>query len=123
MNLISFNKRSYRITENRDIILFDKEDQEANLKIMNTLKLLFGRETASSITGDDFLKLTGREELMIIQQGRRGGSKIQLPPIGEKVDNLRYRMIRYFISKTNYIEYILLQILLSCRIIVIEGNR
>ena len=105
------------------LFLFDKEDQEANLKIMNTLKLLFGRETASSITGDDFLKLTGREELMIIQQGRRGGSKIQLPPIGEKVDNLRYRMIRYFISKTNYVEYNLLQILLSCRNIVIEGNR
>ena len=50
---------------------------------MNTLKLLFGRETANSITGDDFLKLIGREELMIIQQGKRSnGTKAQLPPIG-----------------------------------------
>ena len=59
---------------------------------MNTLRLLFGRETASNITGDDFLKLIGREELMISQQplmtdGRRKSSvRIhQLPPIGEKV--------------------------------------
>ena len=59
---------------------------------MNTLRLLFGRETASNITGDDFLKLIGREELMISQQplmtdGRRKSSARihQLPPIGEKV--------------------------------------
>ena len=54
---------------------------------MNTLRLLFGRETASTITGDDFLKLIGREELMISQQqleGRRVRNH-QLPPIGEKV--------------------------------------
>ena len=66
---------------------------------MNTLRLLFGRETASTITGDDFLKLIGREELMIIQQGKRSGSKNQLPPINEKVKNMRTRMIRYFIIK------------------------
>ena len=59
---------------------------------MNTLRLLFGRETASTITGDDFLKLIGREELMISQQplmtdSRRKSSarNPQLPPIGEKV--------------------------------------
>ena len=56
---------------------------------MNTLRLLFGRETASTITGDDFLKLIGREELMISQQqleGRRISARNhQLPPIGEKV--------------------------------------
>jgi hypothetical protein len=63
-------------------------------KIMNTLRLLFGRETANTITGDDFLKLIGREELMIIQQGKRCGSKIQLPPICEKVKYMRTRMIR-----------------------------
>ena len=58
---------------------------------MNTLKLLFGRETANSITGDDFLKLIGREELMIIQQGKRSNvTKAQLPPIGEKVTRLIY---------------------------------
>ena len=64
---------------------------------MNTLRLLFGRETASTITGDDFLKLIGREELMIIQQGKRSGSKIQLPAIFEKVVYMRSRVIRYFI--------------------------
>ena len=53
---------------------------------MNTLKLLFGRETAvAEITGDDFLKLVGREELMILQQGKRGSAKVQLPPIDSKV--------------------------------------
>ena len=72
---------------------------------MNTLRLLFGRETASNITGDDFLKLIGREELMISQQplmtdGRRksvAARNHQLPPIGEKVitvHNLLKRMIR-----------------------------
>lgn len=62
---------------------------------MNTLKLLFGRETANSITGDDFLKLIGREELMIIQQGKRSSAKVQLPPISEKVNDLFNRWIRY----------------------------
>ena len=52
---------------------------------------MFGRETANSITGDDFLKLIGREELMIIQQGKRSNvTKAQLPPIGEKVTSLIY---------------------------------
>ena len=41
---------------------------------MNTLRLLFGRETASTITGDDFLKLIGREEF---QKNKLLGSDIK----------------------------------------------
>ena len=81
---------------------------------MNTLRLLFGRETASNITGDDFLKLIGREELMISQQplmtdGRRKSSARihQLPPIGEKVimnqDSLKDDQISFRLA-LNFIE-------------------
>lgn len=79
---------------------------ESQKIIMNTLRLLFGRETASNITGDDFLKLIGREELMISQQplmtdGRRKSSARihQLPPIGEKV------IMNYNSSKDDQISF------------------
>ena len=82
---------------------------------MNTLRLLFGRETASNITGDDFLKLIGREELMISQQplmtdGRRKSSARihQFPPIGEKVimnyDSLKDDQIIFKLA-SNFIEF------------------